>query len=277
MIALAHHHSETAASHPPEGRRTIAELTKTVSASRLSTWQRCRLQFYFRYVAGIQKPPTPALHIGTTVHTVLQQWNLARWRGCHLEAQELRETFSQAWLIWQDGEQIDWEGKEEAVKSATWELIQLYLRETPIAPDEKPAAVEVGVEADLSGHGLPLLVGVIDLVRSGGRIVDFKTSARRPDVELLAHTTETQTTSYGLLYREATGSKESGIEMHHLIKTKQPKIVVNELGPVNEGQIARLYRVIEAYIKGVAREDFVPSPGVQCAACEFFNECRAWQ
>src|SRR5215472_16514059 len=69
--------------------------------------------------------------------------------------------------------------------------------------------------------------------------------------ELLAHTTETQTTSYGLLYREATGSKETGIEIHHLIKTKQPKIVVNELGCITEAQISRLYRVIEAYLKGV--------------------------
>jgi PD-(D/E)XK nuclease superfamily len=68
-------------------------------------------------------------------------------------------------------------------------------------------------------------VGIIDLVRAGGRIVDFKTSARTPDVELLTHTTETQTTSYGLLYREATGGQESGIEIHHLIRTKQPKIV----------------------------------------------------
>jgi hypothetical protein len=57
--------------------------------------------------------------------------------------------------------------KEQAVKSATWDLIESYLRETPIAPDEKPEAVEVGVEADLSGHGLPLLVGVIDLLRAG--------------------------------------------------------------------------------------------------------------
>jgi PD-(D/E)XK nuclease superfamily len=69
MIALVDH-SETAAANQPDGRRTIAELTKTVSASRLSTWQHCRLQFYFRYVAGIQKSPTPALHIGTTVHTL---------------------------------------------------------------------------------------------------------------------------------------------------------------------------------------------------------------
>jgi len=277
MIALAHHPNETTAANQREGQRTIAELTRTVSASRLATWQRCRLQFYFRYVAGIQKPPTPALHIGTTVHTVLQQWNLARWRGGELDIQELKKIFSRAWIIWQEGEQIDWDGREEAVKSATWDLIQLYLRETPIATNEKPQAVEVGVEADLSGHGLPLLVGVIDLVRSGGRIVDFKTSARKPDSELLAHTSETQTTSYGLLYREATGSKENGIEIHHLIKTKQPKIVVNELGPVSEAQIARLFRIIEAYLKGVGREDFVPSPGIQCAACEFFNECRAWR
>jgi putative RecB family exonuclease len=207
----------------------------------------------------------------------LQEWNLARWHRRELELQELSEIFSRAWAVWQDGEQIDWEGKEEAAQSATWDLIQLYLRETPIAFDEKPEAVEVGVEADLSGHGLPLLIGVIDLVRTNGRIVDFKTSARTPDMELFAHTAETQTTSYALLYREATGRQEIGIEIHHLIKTKQPKIVVNELAPANEAQIARLYRVIEAYLKGVAWEDFVPSPGIQCAACEFFNECRVWR
>src|ERR1700756_233400 len=101
MIALAHDPAETTEAYQPRGHRTIAELTKTISASRLSTWQRCRLQFYFRYIAGIQKSPTPALHIGTVVHTVLQQWNLARWHGRHLEVRELRETFSRAWMVWQ--------------------------------------------------------------------------------------------------------------------------------------------------------------------------------
>ena len=47
MIALAHQR-EITTTEQPEGQRTITELTKTVSASRLSTWQRCRLQFYFR-------------------------------------------------------------------------------------------------------------------------------------------------------------------------------------------------------------------------------------
>src|SRR5437867_10207344 len=138
MIALADHGQKTTVVNQPQGQRTIAELTRTVSASRLSTWQRCRLQFYFRYVAGLRKSPTMALHIGTTVHTVLQQWNLARWHGRPLEAQELENVFSRAWVIWQEGEQIDWKGKEEAIKSATWNLIQLYLRETPIQLDKIP-------------------------------------------------------------------------------------------------------------------------------------------
>ncbi len=91
MIALA---PQPAVTNQP---RSIADLIKSVSASRLGTWQRCRLQFFFRYVEGIKKPATPALHIGSTVHTVLQQWNLARWRKAVLDNAALREVFLQAW------------------------------------------------------------------------------------------------------------------------------------------------------------------------------------
>src|SRR5437667_6446488 len=118
MIALAHHHTEATAVNQPQGRRTVAELTTTVSASRWSTWQRCRLQFYFRYVAAIAKAPTASLHAGTTVHTVLQQWNLARWRGTPLNTHDLKEIFSKAWAIWQEGEIINWNGEEEKCKSS---------------------------------------------------------------------------------------------------------------------------------------------------------------
>src|SRR6266567_1689973 len=99
MIAVADR--EPVATAVVKVGRTIEELSKSTSASRLNTWQQCRLKFHFRYIAGIQKPPTPALHVGTTVHTVLQQWNLARWHGREFEIQELEEIFSRAWIIWQ--------------------------------------------------------------------------------------------------------------------------------------------------------------------------------
>jgi putative RecB family exonuclease len=96
--------------------------------------------------------------------------------------------------------------------------LELYLRETPIPSDEKPIAVEVRLEADLGKHGLPKLIGIMDLVRSGGTVVDFKTTAQTPNPERVAHQTEIQIISYGLLYRDGTGQTESGFELHHRSK-----------------------------------------------------------
>src|SRR5437879_1648501 len=77
--------------------RTKEELLATISASRLGTWLGCRLKFYFRYVAGISKPTTPAQHIGSAVHEVLQQWSLARWRRAPLAGEMIQAVFDKAW------------------------------------------------------------------------------------------------------------------------------------------------------------------------------------
>jgi hypothetical protein len=270
MIALV----EPAPTPAPAPTRTIEELITTVSASRLTTWAQCRLKFFFRYLSGIQKPTTPALFYGTAMHAVLQQWNLARWRKQPLSFEVLQELFTQCWAEQPPG--IPWQGEEDEARQSAAALLAAYFLETPIPGDERPEGVEVGVEADLSTHGLPTLVGVLDLVRANRIIVDFKTAARSPEPTMLGHTTELQITAYGVLYRAATDQKESGVELHHLIKTKAPKIVVTAFAPISERQITRLYRVIEAYVTGVQHEDFIPAPGLQCAACEFFAECRAW-
>jgi len=45
---------------------------------------------------------------------------------------------------------------------------------------------------------------------------------------------------------------------------------------MSDPQQTRLFHLIEAYVRGLDRRDFVPSPGLQCTSCEFFHECRAW-
>src|ERR1035438_4929805 len=139
-----------------------------------------------------------------------------------------------------------------------------------------PEAVEVPVEADLSKHGLPTLLGVLDLVRAGGRIVDFKSTGKTPDNEMSLHQNGVQLDCYSVLYRESTGKRESGRELHHLVKTKTPKLIITPTDPMTENQQTKLFRIMDSYVEGVGREDFVPSPGLQCAGCEFFNECRKW-
>jgi putative RecB family exonuclease len=251
----------------------IQSLKKSVSASRLNCWLQCRLKFYFRYVLQITKPKTPALHYGSVLHLVLQAWNMARWRKQTFEINKLKQVFETGWV---DQAKIDWDGEEPEQKTSAWAVLEKYFIETPIKANEMPEAVEVPVEADLSKHGLPVLRGVLDLVRAGGRIVDFKSTGKTPDNKMSLHQNGVQLDCYSVLYRESTGKREAGRELHHLIKTKSPKIIITEAGPMLEYQHKRLFRMMEDYVEGLERENFVPSPGMHCAGCEFFNECRRW-
>lgn len=262
---------------PPRQSTTkdvVDELLETVSATRLNCWQQCRLKFWYRYVLRLKKPPQSAFHVGSVVHSVLQAWNLARWRHKAVDVVALKQVFQTNWQESLAGQTINWKGEEEEHRSMAWSLLETYFRDTPITLEEKPEAVEVCVEADLSIHGLPKIVGVIDLVRAGGRIVDFKTTGQTPSPEKAKHLNEVQTSCYSVMYREATGRQESGIELHHLVKLKTPKLVVTPFEPMTDNQQTRLFKGIESYVTGLEREDFVPSPSLQCPGCEYFNECR---
>lgn len=248
-----------------------------LSASRLKTWQTCRLQFRYRYVDRLPTATSPALFVGQIVHEVLRHWNLRRWRGEPADVESLWPVFTEHWQQDQPEEGIDWADREDEHRETAWNLLENYLRQTPIPLAEKPEAVEVVVERDFLAAGLPPLKGVIDLVRQGGRIVDFKTTARTPDPQQAAHLNEVQLSCYAVLYREATGQPESGLELHHLVKTKQPKLVVTTLSPMTPDQGRRLMAWMESYVQGVEAEDYVPSPGLHCGYCDYFDQCRAWR
>ena len=257
--------------------RSLDELRATVSASRLNTWLSCRLKFYFRYVLGLTKPRTAALYVGHTVHGVLKLWNQARWRRQVLTPKALRQQFDALWLSDQQNAPVQWDEGEEAEEQQTaWSLLDLYFRASPIPPNELPEAVEVLAEADLTKHGLPKLIGILDLVRAGGRIVDYKTVGQTPSDEKAIHTNEVQLSGYAVLYRANTGKTEGGRDLHQLVKTKTPKLVVTQQGPMTQPQQTRLFRQMESYSEGLARQDFVPSPGMQCSMCSFINDCRRW-
>ena len=260
----------------PASNERLEYLRSTISASRLACWAQCRLKFFFRYVLQLVTPPSPALHIGSVVHGVLQRWSLARWRHEDCGVESLEAEYQQQWAERQQDTVIPWKDNEESERSSAWNTLCHYLENSPIPAEERPEAVEVRAEADLSRHGLPKLIGFMDLVRPGGVIVDFKNTGKTPKAELVLHQHETQLSCYGVLYRDATDQREGGFELHHLVRTKTPKVIVTEAPPMTKAQESRLFRSIESYLDGLEREDFVPSPGFSCAGCEDLAECRRW-
>jgi putative RecB family exonuclease len=110
MIAAAQPMEEAAAPEPTRDE-VVQRLQKMVSPSRLSLFLQCRLKFFFRYVLGLKKPKSAALHVGTAVHAVLKAWNKARWMQTPLSLKQLHDEFSKAWsdpseepVKWEDGE-----------------------------------------------------------------------------------------------------------------------------------------------------------------------------
>ena len=155
----------------------IASLQQMVSPSRLTLFLQCRLKFWFRYVARIAKPKSAALHVGGSAHAVLKAWNKSRWRQEPLTLKQIHDAYANAWADQAD-EPVQWEpGEEDEEKKVGWRLVETYIRESKIPPELRPDAVEVPVEADLHEHGLPTLIGVLDLVQAG-IIVDYKTSGQ---------------------------------------------------------------------------------------------------
>lgn len=259
-----------------ESQHNTSTIT-SISATRLNTWLGCRLRYYFKYVLKLKKPKTAALYVGSSVHAVLKHWNKARWRKETLTREQLQLLFEGTWVEGQKAEPVKWQQDEEQEeKKLGWSLLEAYFDNNPVPDCERPEGVEVSVEADLSDHGLPKLIGVLDLVRSNGRIVDYKTVAQTPKDEKAIHSNEVQLSIYSLLYRYSTGEREGGRELHQLVKLKAPKVIITTQGPMTDKEETRLFKQLESFVLGVEREDFVPSPSMQCQMCNFFNECRKW-
>ena len=256
---------------------TGPDLLAYLSASRLKCWQTCRRQFYYRYVERLIVPTAPALFIGRQIHAVLCRWNWAKWKEEPLTRGQLRDFLAQHWEEEATAEPfpIPWKqpGDEIIARDQAWAMLETYFDQCPVPPEEKPEGVEVEVECSL-GDGIPPLFGIIDLVRPGGKIVDYKSAARSPGGEMAAHQHATQLAVYGLIYRGTTGTQETGFELHHLIKTKVPKVVVSTYGPMSAAMESELFFLIDDYLEGIAREAWVPSPGQHCAWCDHLALCR---
>jgi len=130
----------------------IEKLKQTVSASRLNCWLQCRLKFYFRYVLKITKPKTAALHFGSVVHLVLQQWNLDRWRRQPFEITKI-EAGVRDRLAGPGHDQLGrrGDGPEEHSVERIGEILHGHANQS----QRNAEAVEVPVEADWANTDCP--------------------------------------------------------------------------------------------------------------------------
>ncbi len=255
-----------------------------VSASRLNLWLRCPLAFRLKYIDGIRFPTPPAVFLGKEVHAALEWHYRNRQLGRDVTAEDVCAILVNGWSRTAEEEDMRFAlpDEEASLQSKAIELVRAYLNKVA-AERVRPVAVETAVEAPLidprTGENLGIpLVGVMDLVlqeETGPVIVDFKTAARADELSELAH--EIQLGCYGYLFRQATGTTESALEIRRLVKTKAPQISFHRWPARTERHFGRLFAVIRAYLDDLHSNRFVFRPGQACSYCDFRERhCLEW-
>jgi len=198
-----------------------------ISATQHTMAARCMEQYRRRYICGERIPPGIALLQGSAFHTGAEH-NMRQKIESHedLPAPEIVEAAAAGFEERVAGGYILSEdeaarGAKLVLGEAKDQLVGLvWCHAAEQAPDYQPVAVEHTTRI-LFPHATHDMLAVTDLRDDKGRVVDFKTAARKPpqaDAD-----TSVQLTIYAAAYQIETGESPSEVRLDVVTKTKVPK------------------------------------------------------
>ncbi len=248
-----------------------------LSPSQLTLYLTCSLKYRFEYIDRLPKPfRSAAAALGTAVHAALQWLHRARKEGRHPPLDEVLRVFDGDWHAQHLAKEIH--SAEDPAKLAlkAKELLTAYYHQ---APPKEVTGAEVPFQVPLvnptTGEVLELpLRGIIDLVEGEDELVEFKTPKATPPLDALPD--NLQLTAYSYAYEILFGRPPKVIRLVNLVKTKHPKIEVQETWRGKE-DYERLFHIANEALKGIRAGVFIPNRGCWlCSDCEYDRDCREW-
>jgi RecB family exonuclease len=165
-----------AAAAPALTARVETEIASVLSPSQAKTFIGCPAKWYFRYVERLPEYVTGALAVGRAVHRALEvNFRQKLSSRTDLAAAELLPVFEGAAA--EEFGQADLREEEDPaeLKDVGCRCVLKYMQEA--APAIQPALIEHPVSGAIGGVEVR---GYVDLMDVEGRIIDLKTSAKKP-------------------------------------------------------------------------------------------------
>lgn len=249
-----------------------------LSPSRINTFERCQLQFKYRYLENKIKPPAAAAAIGIATHKAIEA-NLASKlnNGALLPLEAIQQTARDAVENeWTAGVQIDADDPMDKGAAIDESVALATVHHEQVAPGIEPVAVEepFGVKA---GRGVKL-TGHIDVLEADA-VRDSKTIGQTPSAMKRDHYNQAQLYAVGVLVNKGALPKQ--IKVDYLVKLKREKKALTLVAPVTEesAQLAldRLSVTARVIKQAIKTGDFLPAPadGWACNEkwCGYWGEC----
>ncbi len=249
--------------------RVSAELAEVLSPSQLRCFMDCQVRWWFKYDLRYLDPPTGKFALGKAVHAALAlnfEQKMESYEDLPIAG--VIALFREAWAM--EREQTEFRDDEDPAELAACgeNLLAKYLDE--VAPAIEPAAVELHVEGEIAGVSVQ---GWIDLLDVNGRILDIKTSARKPSSIAPEHRFQIAT------YAQLTPGANGEARIDTLVKTKSPGLVKQSFTITDQDILATraLYPLAQTIMRS---ELYMPNRlSMNCSRrnCSFWRDCeREW-
>lgn len=241
-------------------------LGESLSPSQVNTYMTCPARWYFRYLIGLSEPTTGALALGKAFHgTLALNFRQKLSTGRDMEAEELRGVFAGEWsLATADAELRD---DEDAGELAATGQILVAAYVTEAAGPLQPQAVEQTVQGEIAGVKVR---GIVDLLDTDGRVIDFKTASKRPNGISADHTLQLAT--YGMITPGASGL----CRLDTVTKTKTVQVIQQsyQVGAEDRRFAETLYPMVQESIRDGIYPPHRSSPMCSRRYCGYWRECE---
>jgi len=247
----------------------IKQPVNYLSYSRAETFQKCPLQYKYRYVLRIPVPPSAALSFGDTIHKTLYAFYDQVKRKVVPKKDLLLKLFEHHWrsVGYKD------KGYEEKMKKHGIELLEEFYDKgfdpkTNVIALEQPFKIKMSSSLTLGGK-----IDRVDKTPEGKlEIIDYKTGSA-PKKRDPAN--DVQLSVYALAASEKGlyDQKPENVIVSFYFLEGQEKIS----GSRSKEQLVQVRQEIQKTAEDIGTSTFSPTPGKHCDFCEFRLICEAWK
>lgn len=277
-----------------KSKNSVNFLPKRFSFSQLTAFEKCPLQYKFNFILKIPVKGKAIFSFGKTMHAVLcdflkcaqefeknQQESLFKFggktsaspqvsdksqKGSVISFDLLKKIYEKKWLDEWYENKIQKEEYYKLGKKIIKDFYEEFIKDQPkILKINNNVALEMPFNLKIGGHTLRGVIDRIDEISDGVEILDYKTGTAKNE---LALEDKEQLLIYQLAAEEVFKLTPRQLTYYYLNNGKKKSF----LG--TEKEKTRIKEKILAEIEKIKISDFKPTPGWQCAFCDFKNICE---
>ena len=263
------------------------EHSELYSPTRLELFERCGMQFYFRYLADLIIPPAARAAWGGAGHATMQHhFDRKEQRGIDVPLHKLTDVFSDTLDNRFVGVEPRHYGDRTPKRKLKGKLKDSGIRmltmfHAKIAPRIRPrkGGVEAAIQYTVRAEGEQVrVVTHMDVVTARGLVIDHKWTGKTPEDTATVLDNGHQGVAYYLAHQKLTGRKPREVRFDYYVDLKRGPRYAPRSYKSAKWRVNRFFRRLDYMQKAIRSGNFHPAaPGAWWCSkrwCGYWSRCK---